>query len=424
MLNEYMNILVITDDFYPSKAGIAHTINTLCKYFQGREHKLYIVNPFYKAKNIYDILEHRKHSVLDFIKLFKNKRKIFTLLYSFLKIYRFKKIKLFYRINLILYLLSKPKLLSQTITNVYNLIQAFKESKIDLVISAHSGKILPLSFIVSRIFNTKIISMAHGLDFLINSYFSLKHFYFRSIDKFIVSSNWIKRLLIKIQKLDENRIFTIHRGLSLKDYDIKESKSQLRSQLKISENEFVILSVGRHISRKNFGLIIKAIRELKNKDPMMNIKYYSIGMGPMTTELKNLTKNLELEDSVRFLGRCDAHLRNKFYKSSDLFIMPSITEKNNIEGFGIVFIEANYYKVPVIGTYSGGIIEAIVNGKTGLLIRPNDLSDLVDKISFLYKDKQTRNTYGENGYRRVIAEFNWETIIDEYIKAFQSTLGS
>lgn len=422
MFNEYMNILVITDDFYPSKAGIAHTITTLCKYFRSREHKLYIVNPYYKAKDVFNIFEQKNHNLIDFLRLFKNKKRVFTLLYSFLKIYQDKKINLFHRINLILYLISKPNLLFQTINNIFNISLHLKEFKIDLILSAHSGKILPLSFILSRIFNIKIISMAHGLDFLINSYFSLKHFYFKNIDKFIVSSNWIKRLLIKIQKVDENRIIIIHRGLNLKEYDIKESKSQLRTQLNISESTFVILSVGRHISRKNFGLIIKAIKQLKEKDPLMNIKYYSIGSGPLTSELKNLTKKLKLEDSIAFLGQCDATLRNKLYKLSDVFIMPSVTEKKNIEGFGIVFLEANYYKIPVIGSYSGGIIEAIVNGKTGLLIRPNDLNDLVDKISFLYKNKEERKILGENGYRRVIAEFNWDNIIDDYIEAFKSTL--
>ena len=83
---------------------------------------------------------------------------------------------------------------------------------------------------------------------------------------------------------------------------------------------------------------------------------------------KKLVKRLNLEKDVKFLGNCDIETRNKFYKMSDIFLMPSITTKNDIEGFGIVFLEANYFKVPVIGTRTGGIVEAIIDGKTGFLI--------------------------------------------------------
>ena len=103
-----MNILVITDDFYPNKAGIAHTITTLCKYFRKREHKLYIVNPYYKAKNVFNIFEQKTYKLIDFLRFFGNKKNLYTLLLSITKIFQDKKIKLFYRINLILYLFTKP----------------------------------------------------------------------------------------------------------------------------------------------------------------------------------------------------------------------------------------------------------------------------------------------------------------------------
>ena len=64
----------------------------------------------------------------------------------------------------------------------------------------------------------------------------------------------------------------------------------------------------------------------------------------------------------------------------------SRNEEQDIEGFGIVFLEANYFKVPVIGTATGGISEAIIDGETGFLIKQNDINDLVEKIIFLYNN--------------------------------------
>jgi phosphatidylinositol alpha-1,6-mannosyltransferase len=95
---------------------------------------------------------------------------------------------------------------------------------------------------------------------------------------------------------------------------------------------------------------------------------------------------------------------------------------NSIEGFGIVFLEANYYNLPVIGTRTGGIVEAIVDGETGFLIKPNDLTDLVNKILILYNNKNLRFKMGQDGHDRVIKEFLWENIIDVYLDTFRKVL--
>ena len=127
-----------------------------------------------------------------------------------------------------------------------------------------------------------------------------------------------------------------------------------------------------------------------------------------------------LEDDVIFLGKCDTLTRNKFYKLSDLFLMPSAREKNSIEGFGVVYLEANYYKVPVIGSKIMGVSESIINGETGFLVKPNNLEDLVEKIVYLYENETVRKSMGEKGYKRVIEKYNWENIINDYIDFFKN----
>ncbi|MHA1414588.1 MAG: glycosyltransferase family 4 protein [Promethearchaeota archaeon] len=154
----------------------------------------------------------------------------------------------------------------------------------------------------------------------------------------------------------------------------------------------------------------------------MYIKYYLVGSGETTEYLKKLTKQLNLESYVIFLGRCDELTRNKYYKLSDLFVMPSVTKNKSVEGFGIVFLEANFYKVPTIGSFSGGISEAIVNGETGLLTKPNDLKDLVNKIKYLYENPEIRKKMGEAGHKRVVNKFNWDKLIYDYINLFERVL--
>jgi len=232
----------------------------------------------------------------------------------------------------------------------------------------------------------------------------------------------MKKLIQKIHNLKDNNVEIIHVGINMKDLDIKDSKKDIRKEFNIPENQYVLLSVGRHTARKRFDLVIKAIREIKKTRPSLDIKYYLIGEGKETSYFKNLTRELTLEKEVEFLGVIDVELRNKFYKISDVFIMPSVPKKNSIEGFGIVFLDANYYKIPCIGTYSGGVIDAIVNRETGFLIKPNDLSDLVDKILYLYDNEDKRIMMGEKGYQRVVNEFTWEKIVKNYISVFKNSI--
>ena len=233
-----------------------------------------------------------------------------------------------------------------------------------------------------------------------------------------------KNILRNLFNFVENNIDLAPTGLFFKEYEIKESKEELRKDFGISKNSFIIISVGRHISRKKFDLVIKAIKEIDRKYPSFLIEYYLLGEGEFTPNLKTLTRELDLENKVKFLGFCDTHTRNKFYKLSDLFVMPSSRENDSIEGFGVVFLEANYYKLPVIGSFSGGMIESIINGETGLLVKPNDLDDLIEKILFFYKNEERRKEMGETGYKRIIEEYSWDKIIEKYINIFKKTLES
>ena len=150
--------------------------------------------------------------------------------------------------------------------------------------------------------------------------------------------------------------------------------------------------------------------------------YYLIGEGEKTLYLKNLTKQLNIQNYIEFLGSCSHNKRNKFYKLSDIFLMPVHTQKNDIEGFGIVFLEANFYNLPVIGTATGCIKEAIIDGKTGLLTKPNDLNDLIEKLLFLIDNEKDRNEMGIEGHKRVLNEFLWDRIINDYIYIFEGVI--
>jgi phosphatidylinositol alpha-1,6-mannosyltransferase len=95
---------------------------------------------------------------------------------------------------------------------------------------------------------------------------------------------------------------------------------------------------------------------------------------------------------------------------SDVMLMPNRQEENgDVEGFGMVFLEANAARTPVIGGRSGGAIEAIADGVTGFLVNPDDPVEIADILRRLLLDRELREKFGASGERRVWSDFNWES---------------
>ncbi len=407
----------------PEQGGVGHVLDSLLKLFNKRNQRIFFFNPYYKTKYTINILNKKKYTLRSFLSKFKNKKFVRFFIFAIWKILNDKRTRLSDRLKIILYLLVQPKILLNTIDNLIKVYHKIKKLDIDIILAGTgTGDTLSLVFILSRIFNKKVASLTYGNEFLVHSRFSLRTYLFKNIDLLILGTYALKELIKKIHHLDENKLAVINYGLIPEDYKIRESKEELRENFNIPEDQFVLLSVGRHILRKRFDLVIEAIKIIKEKVPSIKIKYYLIGKGEETPRLKRKTKELDLEKEIEFLGFTDVETRNKFLKLSDAFIMPSVVKKESIEGFGIVFLEANYFGNPVIGTLSGGIIEAVENGETGFLVKENDLNDLVDKILFYYFNEDKRISMGIKGHERVIKNFNWNLIVNDYVKLFEDLI--
>ncbi len=416
-----MKVLLITDDFYPNVGGIANVLTNLHKFFQKENHEMYVINPYSTGKKVFNNLI-ISIKVSDLVYYLRKKEFIINTTLSLWKIISSMEIPFSYRIKLVLHFFTKPKVFMKVIYNINILYPFLKKIDFDLILSGVSTWILPLNYVLAKMLKKKMVTIAYGLDFLIHTRLSLRTYYFRSTEKIIVITNQTKNLIKKIHHLKDNQIKVIYVGVNLDDLEIEDTKEDLRRKFNIALDCKILLSVGRHVGRKNFGLVITALGEIKKTRPNLNIEYYLVGEGPETMNLKKLVKKLNLEKDVKFLGNCDIETRNKFYKMSDIFLMPSITTKNDIEGFGIVFLEANYFKVPVIGTKTGGMVEAVIDGKTGFLINQNNLNDLIEKILFLLDNEKIRKDFGENGYKRVVEEFQWKNIVNDYIAFFEDLL--
>jgi len=416
-----MNVLLVTPFFYPMIGGVALHLVNLCKMFHKKNVNLFVLNSsFSNNKNIFNVIDKKISSKKELTFKIVNFIPYFVII--FWRLITDKRTKLIERLKIILYLILHPIKLIHLIVNVMNTLPVCKKIKFDLILAGSANYPFKISYILSRIFNKKVITLAHGNDFLVKTELSLDTNFIKNCDGIITSNNITTNLVQKIHHINRNKIKIIHYGLILDDFEVKKSKEELRHEFNIPNDEFVIICVGMHRPRKKFDLVIKAIKLIKDSNPNIKIKCFLIGIGTETNNLKKIVKELNISNCINFLGEIEDIKRNKYYKLSDIFIMPSVKLKGSIEGFGIVFLEANYYNLPTIGANSGGVIEAIQNNKSGLLVKSNDVNDLKEKILYLYYNEDIRKKMGKYGYIRVINSYNWDHIINDYISYFEDVI--
>jgi len=132
---------------------------------------------------------------------------------------------------------------------------------------------------------------------------------------------------------------------------------------------------------------------------------------------------LELQNEVEIIKNVSDEELLRLYNSSDLFVLPSITDsQGNTEGLGVVLLEAMASGLPVIGSNVGGIKDIIVDNETGLLFQEKNSQEIVDKIIFTIENKSKMNKLAENGLNFVEENFNWEIVAESYQDCYKSVL--
>ena len=138
------------------------------------------------------------------------------------------------------------------------------------------------------------------------------------------------------------------------------------------------------------------------------LRYVIVGGGEDATYLQELVDDCGVGDVVRLVGEVAASALPSYYAASDIFLLPNRVEQGDIEGFGIVFLEAASAGKPVIAGNSGGVAEAVQDGTTGILVSGMDEAELGRAIATLAGDVALRARMGAAGRGRVQESFTWE----------------
>lgn len=277
------------------------------------------------------------------------------------------------------------------------------------------GVITRLASIKSRKKGLKVLYLAHGFHFFKNA--PIANWLFYPVEKIMsyycdlmVMINWEDYYLTK----NNFRRSVEHiNGIGFDVDKYKNAKVDFlikRKELNIKKNDFLILSVGELIKRKNHEVIIKAIADINNE----KLKYIICGIGPRLNFLKELCIKLNIENKVQFIGqRSDI---DKILKISDIFAHPS-----KREGLGIAPIEAMAAGLPIITSNIQGIKDFSINRKTGFCLDPDDTSGYIDAIKILLENSELRKSIGEYN-KNVVDKYSIESSTNDMENIIRNTI--
>jgi len=252
----------------------------------------------------------------------------------------------------------------------------------------------------------KIYCAVHGKELLLrplsrvalaqSAYDKLRETVLERADGFFPVSTYTADLL-REAGVEQSRIAVVNNGVDLKQYHPFDA-SDLRERLNLAGRS-VLLTVARLVERKGVDIVLRALVELRKQ--VSNIAYVVVGDGPAERELQALSRRLGVDDCVWWVGRAKNEELAQYFNLSDIFVMPARSERPDVEGFGLVFLEASACARPVVGTHAGGIPDAVAHGKTGLLVKPNNVEEFSSAVLGLLRDPEWASRLGLNGYFHV-----------------------
>jgi glycosyltransferase involved in cell wall biosynthesis len=186
-------------------------------------------------------------------------------------------------------------------------------------------------------------------------------------------------------------------------------------QRKNGRDSIHIVSTSSLIPRNGLGTLITAFGLLSKKLP--NATLTIAGKGILEKELKTLAANISVSDKVTFMGSISHDKVPGLLHSADLFVRPSIAE-----GFGVSFIEAMSCGIPVVACPTGGIVDFVKNGETGILVPPNNPNVLCDAMYNLLSDQHLYSKIQKNSLELVKEKYSWDNIAAKVLASYNLLL--
>jgi phosphatidylinositol alpha-1,6-mannosyltransferase len=284
--------------------------------------------------------------------------------------------------------------------------------KFDLVHAVDWPHIMALAYL-NRLKKIPFVATVYGTEILLApgsrqiKYLAGEKF-FEAPDKIFAISDFTKRLLLKKNiSLSTEKVTVTRPGVDFKYFSTPRADFDIHEKYSIPRDNKILLTVSRLDERKGHRSVLKALHKLKS-ELKRKVTYIIAGEGDNRTYIESL-KSLAGDSGVNaiFTGRIDRDWLPSLYAAGDLFCMPGDPYPEKIEGFGLVYLEAAAAGLPSVASRIGGVPEAVLHEKSGILVEPGDIDALAAALIKMLEDDTFRKTMGA-GAAEQARSLSWE----------------
>ena len=304
-----------------------------------------------------------------------------------------------------------PFFLAAQVISLYRLV---KRHRIDVI---NSHWLLPQGLscaVVSRLTGVPHVATVHGGDVL-----GLKSAPFVAIKRWVLgraaactTNSSITEAAVRAIAPIELRIERIPPGAIVMPSASEESNRDIRTRF-APRDEKLLLFVGRLIPQKGCSDLLTAMKSIVRIHA--EVRLVIAGDGPEMGTLKDQSTALGIADQVEFTGWMNSDELHQLYQAADLFIAaPTRGAGGEVEAFGLVFVEASLAGLPIVATRSGGIVDIVLEGETGLLVDEDEPEQLAAAIQSLLADPGRARQLGAAGRMRAEELFTRERAADDF----------
>jgi glycosyltransferase involved in cell wall biosynthesis len=237
----------------------------------------------------------------------------------------------------------------------------------------------------------------------------------------IVLSDFMRRRIAECHRVVAERMLLVPAGVDTRIFSPIQDYRSSRPALGLTREQFVLFTVRNLVPRMGLDTLLRAMVRVRQTIP--HVQLLIGGSGPLRSELEAQVKALDLEGCVRFLGFVPEDALPDYYRAADLFVLPTA----QLEGFGLVTIEALASGTPVLGTPVGATDEILGRLDASLLTAGPDAESMATGIEALHRrftaDPEARARLAEAGRAFVLRDYTWSRHCARVEAALQQAIG-
>jgi phosphatidylinositol alpha-1,6-mannosyltransferase len=315
----------------------------------------------------------------------------------------------------------RAKILLPTPRVAKNLARIIKEQRITVAAFGAAAPLALLSASMKRAGVVKTVALTHGHEVWWAKVFPFTLAIGRigaTVDSLTYLGDFTRNAISQsLSKKSVDRLVKIAPGIDVEHFSPQDSTT-LRKQLSLDEKK-VIVSVGRLVHRKGQDRLIESMPKILAQIPDAHL--LMVGQGPYLEHLAKLVAMNNLSEHVSFIGRIQYNELPQYICAGDVFAMPSRSRLAGleVEGLGIVYLEASACGLPVVAGSSGGAPDAVVHGVTGLVVDGTNHDQISEAIITLLKDPHAAQKMGAAGRQWIVDNWRWEIWSSQFNKLLE-----